>query len=119
MLSSGGECFQPDRDHGRLRCLRSSCWGCWRCSTRRSGLTGIVRTYLSYKKTRADLANLKSLAESSDDPEMRQLASAELGETQAKLSKLEEDLKALLIPKDPNRRALSSRNCSRYSAAAM
>src|ERR1043166_6004156 len=71
-------------------------------SKEHSGLTGIVRTYLSYKKTRADLANLKSLAESSDDPEMRQLASAELGETQGKLSKLEEDLKALLIPKDPN-----------------
>ena len=67
-----------------------------------SGLTGIVRTYLSYKKTRSDLANLKSLAESSDDPEMRQLASAELAETQAKLTKLEEDLKALLLPKDPN-----------------
>src|SRR5437867_4738944 len=67
-----------------------------------SGLTGIVRTYLSYKKTRSDLANLKSLAESSDDPEMRQLASGELAETQTKLSKLEEDLKALLIPKDPN-----------------
>jgi peptide chain release factor 1 len=67
-----------------------------------SGLTGIVRTYLSYKKARADLANLKSLAESSDDPEMRQLASVELAETEAKLTKLEEELKALLIPKDPN-----------------
>src|SRR5262249_33042681 len=49
-----------------------------------------------------DAGNLRSLAESGDDPEMRQLAAAELPETHAKVAKLEEDLKVLLIPKDPN-----------------
>jgi len=67
-----------------------------------SGLAGIVRTYLIYKKTVADVANLRTLAESSDDPEMRQLAAAELADTQARLVKLEDDLKMLLLPKDPN-----------------
>jgi peptide chain release factor 1 len=71
-------------------------------SKERSGLDAIVQTYRAYKKAGADAANLRTLAESSDDPEMRQLAAAELPETQAKVAKLEEDLKALLIPKDPN-----------------
>src|ERR1044072_3967825 len=71
-------------------------------SKERSGLDAIVQTYRAYKKAGADAANLRTLAESSDDPEMRQLPAAELPETQAKVAKLEEDLKALLIPKTPN-----------------
>jgi len=67
-----------------------------------SGLTEIVRTYVTYKKAKADVENLRSLAESSEDSEMRQLAAGELADTEARLVKLEEDLKSLLIPKDPN-----------------
>ena len=71
-------------------------------SKEHSGLTDIVRTYIAYKKAKADADNLRSLAESSEDSEMRQLAAGELAETEARLVKLEEDLKSLLIPKDPN-----------------
>src|SRR2546427_4350849 len=71
-------------------------------SNEHSGLADIVRTYIAYKKAKADADNLRSLAESSEDSEMRQLAAGELAETEARLVKLEEDLKSLLIPKDPN-----------------
>jgi peptide chain release factor 1 len=71
-------------------------------SKEHSGLTDIVRTYKTYKKAKADVENLSTLAQSSEDSEMRQLAAGELAETEARILKLEEDLKSLLIPKDPN-----------------
>ena len=36
------------------------------------------------------------------DPEMKELAEAEIEENKEKLPKLEEEIKILLIPKDPN-----------------
>src|SRR6266581_3509981 len=71
-------------------------------SKEHSGISGIVSTYQTYKKTKADAASLRQLAESAEDPEMRQLAASELPDADAKIAKLEEDLKFLLIPKDPN-----------------
>ncbi|MBI1807869.1 MAG: peptide chain release factor 1 [Ignavibacteria bacterium] len=62
----------------------------------------IVRTYHAYKKTKSDVDNLRELAKASDDAEMRELAEVELKDVEAKAAKLEEDLKVLLIPKDPN-----------------
>src|SRR6267143_673518 len=70
-------------------------------SKEHSGLSDIVRTYITYKKAKTDAENLRSLAESSEDSEMRQLAAGELADTETRLVKLEEDIKALLIPKDP------------------
>jgi peptide chain release factor 1 len=67
-----------------------------------SDITPIVRAYQSYKKTKADIDNLRHLAGSSDDAEMRELAGTELNAAEEKLLKLEENLKLLLIPKDPN-----------------
>ena len=64
--------------------------------------TEIVRKYQQYKKSRTDVENLKHLAENEVDLEMREFATAELAEAQAKFLKLEEDLKILLVPKDPN-----------------
>ncbi len=65
-------------------------------------LTPVVQTYQKYKKAKADAENLKALAISSGDPEMSALAESELGEAEAKLTAFEEELKVLLIPKDPN-----------------
>lgn len=64
--------------------------------------TGIVQKYQQYKKSKNDVDNLKHLTESEEDAEMRELASVELNDAQVKLLKLEEELKALLVPKDPN-----------------
>ena len=71
-------------------------------SKEHSEISEIVRTYQLYKKTKADLESLQHLAETAEDTEMRELASVELRDAEAKLTKLEEDLKALLTPKDPN-----------------
>ncbi|MBI4547954.1 MAG: peptide chain release factor 1 [Ignavibacteriae bacterium] len=71
-------------------------------SKEHSEISEIVQTYHTYKKTKADLESLKHLTESSEQVEMRELAALELHDAEAKLAKLESELKALLIPKDPN-----------------
>ena len=71
-------------------------------SKEHSDLTPIIQAFGKYKKSRSDAENLKTLANTSSDPEMRDLAKAELGEAEALLASLEETLKLLLIPKDPN-----------------
>ena len=71
-------------------------------SKEHSDISPVVRTYQTYLKTKADEENLRHLAGTSEDAEMRQMAEGELHEAEAKLAKTEEELKALLIPKDPN-----------------
>ena len=64
--------------------------------------TEIVRKYQEYKKSRTNVENLKHLAANEGDAEMRELATAELTDAEGKFLKLEEELKTLLVPKDPN-----------------
>jgi peptide chain release factor 1 len=71
-------------------------------SKEHSSLTPLIKSYEQYRKLKNDLAGLKEIAETSSDPEMKQLAYEELNEGKEKLAQLEEDLKLLLIPKDPN-----------------
>jgi len=71
-------------------------------SKEHSELTEIVKKYKEYKKVQTDVENLKHLVDSESDAEMRELAAAELTEATAKLTKLKEELKLLIIPKDPN-----------------
>ena len=71
-------------------------------SKEHSDLTGVVRVYTQYKKTKEDVENLRALSRSAEDAEMRELAESELSDTETKLVTLEEDLKVFLIPKDPN-----------------
>ncbi|HEV8539070.1 MAG TPA: peptide chain release factor 1 [Bacteroidota bacterium] len=70
-------------------------------SKERFELTPLVETYRKYKYAKNDLENLTALATSSDEPEVRELAEAELGDGESKLASLVEELKILLIPKDP------------------
>ncbi len=65
-------------------------------------LTPLMRAYDSYRKATADLAGLKEIVDTSSDPEMKQLAYGEMDEAKERLARLEEELKVLLIPKDPN-----------------
>ena len=67
-----------------------------------SDLTPLIKAYDRYRKLKHDLAGLKEITETSSDPEMKQLAYDELNEGKEKLTRLEEELKVLLIPKDPN-----------------
>mgnify|MGYP000438624412 FL=1 len=62
----------------------------------------IVLTYREYKKAvTAQEESLEILNETSD-AEMRELAQAELDEAKENIEKLSEELKILLLPKDPN-----------------
>ena len=67
-----------------------------------SEISDIVQAYRSYKKLKEDLGHLKTLSETGDDPEMRDLALSELKESESRMTALEEQLKFLLIPRDPN-----------------
>jgi peptide chain release factor 1 len=62
----------------------------------------IVEKYREVKKMQEELKGAKELAEMADDDEMKELAWTEVSEIEAKLPKAEEELKVLLLPKDPN-----------------
>lgn len=66
-------------------------------------LTPIVEKFREYKKANSDLTEAKEmLADSSLDKEFRDMASEEAAEAQKKTEELKEELKMLLLPKDPN-----------------
>lgn len=64
-----------------------------------SDIEEIVEKYREYKKIQNSIDDLKEMLE---DKEMHDLAQAELDEARASLPKIEEELKLLLVPKDPN-----------------
>lgn len=66
-------------------------------------LKPIVEKFREYKKANSDLTEAKEmLADSSLDKEFRDMASEEAAEAQKKTEELKEELKVLLLPKDPN-----------------
>ena len=66
-------------------------------------LTPIVEKFREYKKANSDLTEAKEmLADSSLDKEFRDMASEEAAKAQKKTEELNEELKVLLLPKDPN-----------------
>jgi len=70
-------------------------------SRERSALEELVPTYREYKKILADLEEYEASA-GSGDPELKELAEAELPTLRAKRQALEERIKLLLLPRDPN-----------------
>ena len=62
----------------------------------------IVEKYREVKKMRADLDGAKELLAAADDDDMRQMAEMEIDDISARLPVAEEELKILLLPKDPN-----------------
>src|SRR5947209_4062030 len=62
----------------------------------------IVAKYRELKQLRSELVGAKELSDSSEDEEMRELARAEMIGLQERLDKSEEDLRILLLPRDPN-----------------
>ena len=61
----------------------------------------IVKKYKEYKQTKEDIADAKEMLDDGDE-EMRELAKMELAEKEELLTQLEDELKVLLLPKDPN-----------------
>jgi peptide chain release factor 1 len=67
----------------------------------RSDLEQIVERYRDWKRLSAEIDGHKQLLDESD-PEVRDLAKAELPEMRQRLEGIEEELKRLLLPRDPN-----------------
>ncbi len=65
-------------------------------------LTPIIEKYREYKKADTELSDLKEMLDGSLDAEMREMASEEYKQTQKTLADLLEELKILLLPRDPN-----------------
>lgn len=61
----------------------------------------IVNKYREYKKAKEAVAEAKEMLDSGDE-ELRELAKMEIAEYEEQLPPLEEQLKILLLPKDPN-----------------
>jgi len=64
-------------------------------------LTPIVDAYLAYKTVCDNIDESNEILETEDDAEMKEMARLELDEATPKKAELEEVIKVLLIPKDP------------------
>ena len=66
-------------------------------------LTPIVEKYREYCKILSDKTDAEEiLSDKSTEEEMRELAEAEIEEAKTKLEEITEELKVMLLPKDPN-----------------
>ena len=64
-----------------------------------ASLEDVVLKYREYKKAKQDFEEAKQMA---SDKELKELAELEMDELREKIPQLEEELKILLIPKDPD-----------------
>ena len=62
----------------------------------------IVEVYNKYKDILSNIDNNKEIIDNEKDQEFREMAKIELGALQEQKTKLEEEIKQLLIPKDPD-----------------
>ncbi len=65
-------------------------------------LAPIVEAYKEYKQAKQDIEDSLALLEEENDEEMRELAKEELSDAKKRVEELEQELKILLLPKDPN-----------------
>ena len=64
-------------------------------------LEPIIKIYKTYSNLIGNISEAKEIISSTDDPEMKEMAKMELDENLPKVSLMEEEIKLLLIPKDP------------------
>ena len=67
-----------------------------------SDLAPIVEAYNEYKQCRQNIEDSLAMLEEESDEEMRELAKEELSDSRKRVEELEQELKILLLPKDPN-----------------
>jgi len=65
-------------------------------------ITPIVNKYREYKKTNETIAEAKQLLNEKLDKDFREMVEMELEESREKLEVIKNELKVLLLPKDPN-----------------
>jgi len=85
---------EPDvaNDNARFRALMKE----------QSDLAPIVEAYKQYSAHKQNIEDSLQLLEEETDEEMKELAKEEMKESQAEVERLEQELKILLLPKDPN-----------------
>ncbi len=88
------EMMNPDimNDQNRYRSLRKE----------HSDLSDIVEKYKEYKDTQNSIEDSLAMLDEESDEDIRELAKEELNECKQKIVQIEEELKILLLPKDPN-----------------
>ena len=64
-------------------------------------LEPIVKAYIEYKNILGNITSTKAILEKEKDPEFREMAKEEMETLAEKRESLEEDIRMLLIPKDP------------------
>ena len=67
-----------------------------------SDLSPIVEAYKEYRQCKQNIEDSLLMLEEESDEEMRELAKEELNDSKARVEELEQKLKILLLPKDPN-----------------
>lgn len=67
-----------------------------------SDLTPIVEAYKEYKKTRQDVEDSLVMLDEESDEDMREMLKEELNAGKKRIEELEQEMKILLLPKDPN-----------------
>ena len=67
-----------------------------------SNLTPLVETYTDYKKSKSDVEDLINMIGEESDDDMKAMLKDELSDTKKHIEELEEKIKILLLPKDPN-----------------
>ncbi len=67
-----------------------------------SSLTPIVECYEQYRKVESNLSEALQLAETENDKEMLEMLREEISSDKKRREELQEQLKVLLLPKDPN-----------------
>ena len=73
-----------------------------------SELEKIIAKRDEYRRTLNNIAEARELLASESDPDMREMAKAEIEELEPRVAPLEEEIKLLLIPADPE----DSKNCT-------
>jgi len=73
-----------------------------RLAREQRALRDTVQTYEAYRKARQELESARELQKNERDAEMQEYLKAEEHRASAQVAELEEKLKVLLLPKDPN-----------------
>ncbi|WP_017471055.1 peptide chain release factor 1 [Amphibacillus jilinensis] len=71
-------------------------------SKEQADLSDIVQVYRQYKDVSEQLQGAKEMMNEESDPDMKEMVQLEIEELEPQMPELEEKLKILLLPKDPN-----------------
>lgn len=71
-------------------------------SKEQAGLEDVVQAHREYREVTSQLADAKEMLEDESDNEMLEMAKMEVSELSSRKEELEEQMKILLLPKDPN-----------------